>query len=127
MAFLYPRLFSKKVMLSILISIVTCHSDCDGLIVNKGSSREKLENPSPEPEVEMPVPETAQLSFRNPREHYFRNARLTTSDCRRIFEVGRCNAARELLRLVYGGFLRIGGNLPSENEWQSDLRTRRTS
>ena len=43
------------------------------------------------------------------REHFLRHPSLTNADYRRIFEVSRYAAARELRRLVEGGLLRMEG------------------
>lgn len=43
------------------------------------------------------------------REHFLRHPSLTNADYRRIFEVSRYTAARELRRLVEGGLLRMEG------------------
>ena len=43
------------------------------------------------------------------REHFLRHPSLSNADYRRIFAVSRYAAARELRRLVEGGFLRMEG------------------
>ena len=58
------------------------------------------------------APETAELAdnrLAGLREHFLRCPSLSNSDYRGIFNVGRYAAARELRRLVEGGFLRMQG------------------
>ena len=58
------------------------------------------------------APETAGLAntrLADLREHFLRHPSLTNADYRRIFDISRYSAARELRRLVESGFLRMEG------------------
>ena len=55
------------------------------------------------------IPEFVNTRVAGLREHFLRHPRLTNADYRRIFNVGRYAAARELRRLVESGCLRMEG------------------
>ena len=58
------------------------------------------------------APETAGLAntrLADLREHFLRDPSLTNADYRRMFNISRYSAARELRRLVESGFLRMEG------------------
>ena len=55
------------------------------------------------------IPEFVDTRLGGLREHFLRHPRLTNADYRRIFNVGRYAAARELRRLVESGCLRMEG------------------